>query len=180
MTGDAGTTDATEHRQQAKVLTVSDGVMAGVRKDSSGAGLVSHLEAAGFEVIEHRTISDGVDNVSNTLSYMALNFVGLIATTGGTGFGPRDDTPEGTRRILDKPAPGLTTAMATARCGRRSGSIVDPQPARLARRRGRDPRVGPRRRPPRARAPRREAGSAPDPRSVGPRSTSSPPPGIGS
>ena len=114
MTGDAGTTDATEHKQQAKVLTVSDGVMAGVRKDSSGAGLVSHLEAAGFEVIEHRTISDGVDNVSNTLSYMALNFVGLIATTGGTGFGPRDDTPEGTRRILDKPAPGLTTAMATA------------------------------------------------------------------
>ena len=80
MTGDAGTTDATEHKQQAKVLTVSDGVMAGVRKDSSGAGLVSHLEAAGFEVIEHRTISDGVDNVSNTLSYMALNFVGLIAT----------------------------------------------------------------------------------------------------
>ena len=43
MTGDAGTTDATEHKQQAKVLTVSDGVMAGVRKDSSGAGLVSHL-----------------------------------------------------------------------------------------------------------------------------------------
>ena len=114
MNGDAGTTDATEDKQQAKVLTVSDGVMAGVRKDSSGAGLVSHLEAAGFEVIEHRTISDGVDNVSNTLSYMALNFVGLIATTGGTGFGPRDDTPEGTRRILDKPAPGLTTAMATA------------------------------------------------------------------
>lgn len=114
MTGDAGTTDATADRQQAKVLTVSDGVVAGTREDASGAALVSHLEAAGFEVLERRAISDGIDNVSNTLSYMALNFVGLIATTGGTGFGPRDDTPEGTRRILDKPAPGLTTAIATA------------------------------------------------------------------
>lgn len=114
MTGDAGTTDATGVKQQAKVLTVSDGVIAGTRDDVSGATLVSHLEAAGFEVIEHRAISDGVANVSNTLSYMALNFVGLIATTGGTGFGPRDDTPEGTRRILDKPASGLQTAMATA------------------------------------------------------------------
>lgn len=114
MTGDAGTTDATKGRLEAKVLTVSDGVSAGTREDASGAALVAQLGTAGFEVLEQRLISDGIDNVSNTLSYMALNFLGLIVTTGGTGFGPRDDTPEGTRRILDKTAPGLTTAMATA------------------------------------------------------------------
>lgn len=114
MTDDDGTTDASNDRPEAKVLTVSDGVVAGTREDTSGTVLVKHLESAGYDVVEQRVVSDGVDNVSNTLSYMALNFLGLIVTTGGTGFGPRDDTPEGTRRILDKPAPGLTTAMATA------------------------------------------------------------------
>ncbi|MEZ5381078.1 MAG: MogA/MoaB family molybdenum cofactor biosynthesis protein [Microthrixaceae bacterium] len=130
MTVDAGATngpsDADHHgshpddsaplprRPQAKVLTVSDRVVAGTREDVSGVELAAHLEAAGFEVLEHRVIADGVERVSNTLSYMALNFVGLIATTGGTGFGHRDETPEGTRRILDKTAPGFTTAMATA------------------------------------------------------------------
>lgn len=118
MTDDAGTTDASHSGQtpkpQAKVLTVSDGVVAGTREDISGTSLVDHLEAAGFDVLEHRVVADGVSRVSNTLSYMALNFVGIIATTGGTGFGHRDETPEGTRRILDKTAPGLTTAMSSA------------------------------------------------------------------
>mgnify|MGYP002682350301 FL=1 len=118
MTDDAGTTDASQKDQspkpQAKVVTVSDGVVAGTREDLSGVTLVEHLESAVFEVLEHRVIADGVERVSNTLSYMALNFVGIIATTGGTGFGHRDETPEGTRRILDKTAPGLTNAMAGA------------------------------------------------------------------
>ncbi|MCB1029588.1 MAG: MogA/MoaB family molybdenum cofactor biosynthesis protein, partial [Microthrixaceae bacterium] len=72
MTDHAGTTDVSHDDQaakpQAKVVTVSDGVVAGTREDASGAALVQHLEAAGFEVLEHRVIADGVSRVSNTLS----------------------------------------------------------------------------------------------------------------
>jgi molybdenum cofactor synthesis domain-containing protein len=96
---------------QAKVLTVSDGVVAGIREDRSGAALVERLGRAGFEVIEHRVVSDGIAEVSNALSYMAYGFNGLIVTTGGTGFGPRDLTPEATKRILDRSAPGMAEAM---------------------------------------------------------------------
>lgn len=96
---------------QAKVLTVSDGVVAGIREDRSGAALVERLGGAGFEVIEHRVVSDGIAEVSNALSYMAYGFNGLIVTTGGTGFGPRDLTPEATKRILDRSAPGMAEAM---------------------------------------------------------------------
>lgn len=96
---------------QAKVLTVSDGVSSGTREDSSGPALVARLTEAGYEVVEHRVAPDGSEPVANALSHMALGFNGLIVTTGGTGFGPRDKTPEGTRRILDRRAPGLAEAM---------------------------------------------------------------------
>jgi len=96
---------------QAKVLTVSDGVSSGNREDSSGPALVAQLTGAGFEVVEHRVVQDGSEHVANALSHMAFRFNGLIVTTGGTGFGPRDKTPEGTRRILDRQAPGLAEAM---------------------------------------------------------------------
>jgi molybdenum cofactor synthesis domain-containing protein len=96
---------------QAKVLTVSDGVSAGIRQDRSGLALVERLTAAGFDVIEHRVIPDGLGSVSNALSYMAYGFNGLIVTTGGTGFGPRDLTPEATKRMIDRSAPGLAEAM---------------------------------------------------------------------
>lgn len=103
-----------ERRHQAKVLTVSDGVTAGVREDRGGAALVARLTDAGFEVIEHRVIPDGIDSVSNALSYMAYGFNGLIVTTGGIGFGPRDLTPEATKRMIDRSAPGLAEAMRAA------------------------------------------------------------------
>jgi len=96
---------------QAKVLTVSDSVDAGTREDVSGAAVVVRLESEDFEVIEHRVVSDELDEVVNALSYMAYGFNGLIVTTGGTGFGPRDLTPEATRRILDRTAPGMGEAM---------------------------------------------------------------------
>jgi molybdenum cofactor synthesis domain-containing protein len=112
-------------QHQAKVLTVSDGVVAGVREDLSGAALVERLGAAGFEVIEHRVVSDGVEEVSNALSYMAYGFHGVIVTTGGTGFGPRDLTPEATKRILDRTAPGFAEAMrAVNPLGRLSRNIA--------------------------------------------------------
>ena len=96
---------------RAKVLTVSDGVHAGVRDDRSGRALVGRLGEHGFTVVEHRVCADGSEEVAHVLSHLAYGFNGLIVTTGGTGFGPRDKTPEGTRRILDRMAPGLDEAM---------------------------------------------------------------------
>ncbi|HUP71299.1 MAG TPA: MogA/MoaB family molybdenum cofactor biosynthesis protein [Acidimicrobiales bacterium] len=95
----------------AKVLTVSDGVVAGTREDRSGAALVETLDAAGFTVLDRRVVADGVDTVASALMEMAVEFAGVIVTTGGTGFSPRDLTPEGTRAVLDREAPGLAEAM---------------------------------------------------------------------
>lgn len=95
----------------AKVLTVSDGVVAGTRTDRSGVALVERLTAAGFEVVEHRVVADGRETVGEAIVEMANGFIGVVVTTGGTGFGPRDLTPEGTRIVLDREAPGLAEAM---------------------------------------------------------------------
>lgn len=101
----------TEIPLQAKVLTVSDGVVAGTREDKSGAALVGHLTAAGFDVVEHRVTEDGIEPVAFALRELTDGFSGLLVTTGGTGFGPRDLTPEGTLQVLDRQAPGLAEAM---------------------------------------------------------------------
>jgi molybdopterin adenylyltransferase len=96
---------------QAKVLTVSDGVVAGTRDDVSGRALVERLTAEGYTVVEHRVVPDGVLPVADALRSLADRFAGLVVTTGGTGFGPRDLTPEGTRRVIEREAPGLAEAM---------------------------------------------------------------------
>lgn len=98
----------------AKVLTVSDGVAEGGRDDRSGRALVDRLVDAGFVVVDHRVSPDGVDAVADALRDLATGFRGLVVTTGGTGFGPRDLTPEGTRAVLEREAPGLAEAMRTA------------------------------------------------------------------
>lgn len=98
----------------AKVLTVSDGVVAGTREDRSGDALVDRLTRAGYEVVERRAVADGAEEVAAALTAMASTFAGLVVTTGGTGFGPRDLTPEGTRRVLEREAPGLAEAMRRA------------------------------------------------------------------
>ena len=97
-----------------KVLTVSDGVAEGTREDKSGAALAERLAAAGYEVVDRRVSPDGVPAVAAALRDLAAGFAGLIVTTGGTGFGPRDLTPEGTKAVLDREAPGLAEAMRTA------------------------------------------------------------------
>ncbi|CAM8643187.1 MoaB Molybdopterin biosynthesis enzymes [Acidimicrobiia bacterium] len=109
----------------AKVLTVSDGVIAGTREDKSGVALVDLLERTGFAVIEHRVVADGRQSVGEALVEMSEGFLGVIVSTGGTGFGPRDLTPEGTRVILDRDAPGLAEAMrAVNPLGRLSRSVA--------------------------------------------------------
>ena len=104
-------TQADDGKLQAKVLTVSDGVIAGTRQDASGQALVEQLTAAGFDVVDTRVVADGVDPVAGMLMEMTDGFAGLVVTTGGTGFAPRDQTPEGTKRVVEREAPGLAEAM---------------------------------------------------------------------
>lgn len=101
----------TEAALAAKILTVSDGVVAGTRDDRSGQALVEHLVAAGFIIADRQVIADGIESVARALRSLAADHAGLLVTTGGTGFGPRDLTPEGTRAVLDREAPGLAEAM---------------------------------------------------------------------
>lgn len=104
-------TGAADRRWPAKVLTVSDGVVAGTREDRSGAALAARLAEVGFDVVDRRVSADGADAVAAALRDLTAGFTGLVVTTGGTGFGPRDLTPEGTRAVLEREAPGLAEAM---------------------------------------------------------------------
>jgi molybdenum cofactor synthesis domain-containing protein len=94
---------------RAAVLTVSDGVRAGEREDASGDALEELLREEGFEVVrrvvpdEHQAIADAIVGLSEEVL--------LIMTTGGTGFAPRDVTPEATREVLDREAPGIAEAI---------------------------------------------------------------------
>lgn len=114
-----------QSRLRAKVLTVSDGVVAGTRVDASGAALVELLRASGFDVVEHEVVADGTDNVAAALHRLTNGFAGLVVSTGGTGFAPRDQTPEGTRAVIEREAPGLAEAMRLVNpLGRLSRGIV--------------------------------------------------------
>lgn len=99
---------------EAKVLTVSDGVVAGTREDRGGPAVAARLAEAGFVVVDQRVVADGRAEVGEALVELCEGFAGLVATTGGTGFGPRDLTPEGTAVVLDREAPGLAEAMRLA------------------------------------------------------------------
>lgn len=96
------------------MVTVSDSVAAGTRRDRGGPAVAELLAGAGFAVVERRTVADGADEVRRAVLDAAAGFAGLIVTTGGTGFGPRDLTPEGTAAALDRHAPGLAEAMRAA------------------------------------------------------------------
>ena len=116
----------------AKVLTVSDGVVAGTRDDRSGRALVERLTAEGFEVVEHRVVADGIQTVGEAIFEMSDRFNGLIISTGGTGFGPRDLSPEGTRMVLDREAPGMAEAMRSVNpLGRLSRGLAGTRGAAL-------------------------------------------------
>jgi len=95
----------------AKVLTVSESVSRGTREDKSGEALSDSLTRHGFHVVERRVTPDGFTPVAAALSALSASFSGLIVTTGGTGFSPTDVTPEATRRVIDRDAPGLAEAM---------------------------------------------------------------------
>lgn len=109
----------------AKVLTVSDGVIAGTRTDASGVALAELLRANGFDVVEQTVVADGTENVAAALAALSDGFSGLVVSTGGTGFAPRDQSPEGTRMVIEREAPGLAEAMRLVNpLGRLSRGIV--------------------------------------------------------
>lgn len=94
------------------VITVSDACARGEREDASGAALVELLEGIGATVVERKVMSDDLDPLSEALrQFAARSDVNLILTTGGTGLGPRDNTPEATQRIIEREAPGISEAM---------------------------------------------------------------------
>ena len=94
---------------RAAVLTVSDGVHHGTREDRSGDTLAELLEADGFEV-ERRVVPDDVPEIAAAIEALAATNA-VVLTTGGTGFTPRDVTPEATRTVLDREAPGIAEAI---------------------------------------------------------------------
>lgn len=94
---------------RAAVLTVSDGVHAGEREDTSGDVLEELLRDDGFDVLR-RVVPDERTLIAEAIGELAQDSL-LILTTGGTGFAPRDVTPEATRTVLDREAPGIAEAI---------------------------------------------------------------------
>lgn len=97
----------------AAVLTVSDGVTHGTRVDASGEEAAALLAAAGFEVATREVVPDERAEIEAALTRLAKEHA-LVVTTGGTGFGPRDVTPEATKAVLEREAAGLAELMRTA------------------------------------------------------------------
>jgi molybdopterin adenylyltransferase len=94
---------------KAAVLTISDGVVAGTRQDESGDLLAVLLAADGYEV-ERRVVPDEAGEIAAAIAELA-DGVALVLTTGGTGVAPRDVTPEATRSVIDREAPGIAEAI---------------------------------------------------------------------
>ena len=123
---------------RAVVITASDACSKGEREDTSGAALEQLLKDLGATIMERMVVSDDLDPLAHTLSeFAARPDVNLIVTTGGTGLGPRDNTPEATQRIIEREVPGIAEAMRAESlkvtpmamisrgvCGVRSGTLI--------------------------------------------------------
>jgi molybdopterin adenylyltransferase len=102
-------------KYKAAVITISDSCYRQEREDVSGAALARALESAGLEVLAQEIVPDDRDTIAIVLQrYVTLPALHLILTTGGTGFGPRDVTPEATREVIERPAPGIAELLRQA------------------------------------------------------------------
>ena len=122
----------------AVVITASDACAKGERADTSGTTLVQLLTDLGAEIVATKILSDDIDPLTQALTDFAdRDDVNLIITTGGTGLGPRDNTPEATERVIERDVPGVAetiraeslkaTPMAMISrgvCGVRSGTLI--------------------------------------------------------
>jgi molybdopterin adenylyltransferase len=94
------------------VLTVSDSASEGTREDLSGPALVTRCRELGWTVVDHKTLPDEEQSISETLRrWTDESSASLVLTTGGTGVAPRDVTPEATRAVIDRDIPGLAELM---------------------------------------------------------------------
>ena len=123
---------------KAVVITASDACSRGERRDESGEALVELLRDLGADVLETNILSDDLEPLIDTLRQFAdREDINLIITTGGTGFGPRDNTPEATQAVIEREAPGVAEAMrmetlkhtpmamiSRGVCGIRSGTLI--------------------------------------------------------
>lgn len=99
---------------RAAVLVISDSTSQGTREDKSGKLAVETLKKNGFEISEYAVVADDLSSIESSLAKFCDELkVDLVITTGGTGIGPRDVTPEATRNIIEKEMQGLSEAMRT-------------------------------------------------------------------
>src|SRR5437867_11706973 len=105
---------------RAHVITVSDGVSAGTRDDISGPAVIELLKAAGFQVSGPEVVPDKQERISDAIAAAVVDGQDLVVTTGGTGLGPRDVTPQATAMLIDYEVPGISELM------RRSGATSTP------------------------------------------------------
>ena len=108
---------------RAHVITVSDGVSAGTREDVSGAAVVELLKQAEFHVTGPEVVPDKQEQISDAIVAAVVDRADLVVTTGGTGLGPRDVTPQATSMLIDYEVPGLGELM------RRAGTSSTPMAA---------------------------------------------------
>lgn len=102
---------------RAVVLTVSDRASRGEAEDRSGPAAAAKLAEYGIEDVPVEVVEDGIGPVQEVLAALVASN-DLIVTTGGTGFSPRDLTPEATRLVIDREAPGLAEAMRAVTFGK--------------------------------------------------------------
>jgi molybdopterin adenylyltransferase len=96
---------------KAVIITVSTSVAAGRTEDTSGLALAQHAAAAGADVVAQEVVTDDQAAIEAVLRRHVEAEVALIFTTGGTGFTPDDVTPEATRAVIEREAPGYSEAM---------------------------------------------------------------------
>lgn len=101
---------------RALVVTVSDRVSRGEATDRSGPEVAQRLESLGFTT-ELLVVPDGVSSVRSALEAAVADGFDVVVTTGGTGFSPRDLTPEATHEVVERPAPGIAEAIRAATFG---------------------------------------------------------------
>jgi molybdenum cofactor synthesis domain-containing protein len=99
---------------RAGVVTVSDGVIHGQREDASGQVLADAARAAGFDVAARTVVPDDTDAIRAAVTGLCDEGAALVLVTGGTGFAPRDVTPEALRPLYDRLVPGIDEAMRAA------------------------------------------------------------------
>jgi molybdenum cofactor synthesis domain-containing protein len=123
---------------RAVVLTISDSAARGEREDLSGPGVVAELQALKFDIAATEILPDERERIAARLRHYAdADLADLIVTTGGTGLAPRDVTPEATREVIEREAPGLAelmraeslkitplAALSRAVCGARKNTLI--------------------------------------------------------